>query len=66
MKLHGCQLNYLHRMAARVVFVLVWVHAGTKVSSKDSVGYVHFSDRDDAQISSGYDILSRECRNQAT
>ncbi|KAJ4488390.1 ferric reductase NAD binding domain-containing protein [Lentinula aciculospora] len=26
------KLNYLHRMAARVVFVLVWVHAGAKVT----------------------------------
>ncbi|KAJ3815726.1 ferric reductase NAD binding domain-containing protein [Lentinula lateritia] len=32
------KLNYLHRMAARVVFVLVWVHAGAKVSSKDPDG----------------------------
>ncbi|KAJ3896621.1 ferric reductase NAD binding domain-containing protein [Lentinula edodes] len=28
------KLNYLHRMAARVVFVLVWVHAGAKVTDE--------------------------------
>ncbi|KAJ3974707.1 ferric reductase NAD binding domain-containing protein [Lentinula raphanica] len=26
------RLNFLHRMAARVVFVLVWTHAGAKIS----------------------------------
>ncbi|RPD78371.1 hypothetical protein L226DRAFT_531717 [Lentinus tigrinus ALCF2SS1-7] len=25
------KLNYLHRMAARVTFVLLWIHAGTKM-----------------------------------
>ena len=25
------QLNFVHRMTARVVFVLLWVHAGAKV-----------------------------------
>lgn len=28
-----CQLNYLHRMTARVAFVLLWIHGGTKVRS---------------------------------
>lgn len=27
------KLNYLHRMAARVVFVLAWVHGGSKMQS---------------------------------
>jgi hypothetical protein len=27
----SAQLNYLHRMAARVVFVLLWTHAAGKV-----------------------------------
>ncbi|KAF5389874.1 hypothetical protein D9757_003573 [Collybiopsis confluens] len=27
------KLNYLHRMAARVVFVLIWTHAGSEIHS---------------------------------
>ncbi|KAI0675094.1 iron reductase [Trametes maxima] len=26
------KLNFIHRMTARVVFILLWVHAGTKIS----------------------------------
>ncbi len=25
------QLNYLHRMTARIAFILLWIHGGTKV-----------------------------------
>jgi ferric-chelate reductase len=37
------QLNYLHRMATRVVFVLLWTHASGKVSlSCFLLGYNNF------------------------
>ncbi|CDO76208.1 hypothetical protein BN946_scf184819.g8 [Trametes cinnabarina] len=33
------KLNYVHRMVARVVFVLLWVHGGSKISSLVPAAY---------------------------
>lgn len=42
------QLNYVHRMSARVVFVLLWVHGGNRVSLR----CMHY------MVSTFFDVIS--------